>query len=743
MNSNPQISIVVMCYNEGATLADVVHEIGGELEKLGSKHEILIIDDGSTDETPRIARSLEEDNAHVRVVTHPRNRGLGGVYRSGFNEARGDCVSFFPADGQYPANVLPRFVQAIDDHDIVLGYLAERRKSLLGHLLSSIERVLYFLLLGPMPKFQGILMFRRKLLEDIPLGSDGRGWAILMEFILKISRRGYRITHALTPLRARSHGQSKVNNLRTICANVHLLFGVRKHLAPEDQATDFWRLSRQRRLFAGKKARWALLLAGLISIPLWQMAIGDDPASIDRSETQKAASGMHDEDRFVYLLHYLDQFPVATEHAELKYSQNGAKRLVEEHGETLLMELGHTIRGGDLLRTYLYLPSAWLYGPKKIALRPFHGFVFIVSLLSLFLVLWWIKQPILAIAMPILIGSHPLQTYEVWGRENIFGWPITVVVFLLAIHIPLIFKRELPRWYPWVAAIIAACLIATVKEIRTEAALAGMGVVFVYLFCIKGAYIRRFAILACFIVVGMGVNTLWESYFNSKWEEAKSFVIEAGGHPYEGPRVSEHYFWHAIWCGLGDFGTDRGYVWKDQAAHAYAEPILESEYGITIPSYQKKGHQVFKESFWDPGMKYYKVTVEFPHYSEVVRAKVLGDIADDPAWYAGILAKRAWRILAATAPIRLQWAGDHVDVPLPRWWGILVLPLLAFLLLTRNWPLVQLLIFSLPLSLAALLIFSGKGMTHFALFPHIIAALLIALLVELLMWIKSRGGDLG
>jgi hypothetical protein len=97
-------------------------------------------------------------------------------------------------------------------------------------LLSIVERVLYRVLLGPMPRFQGIMMIRRQLLHEIPLSSTGRGWAVVMEFILKAARAGARIDSVPTTVRPRSHGESKVNNWRTIVANLRQLLTLRRHL---------------------------------------------------------------------------------------------------------------------------------------------------------------------------------------------------------------------------------------------------------------------------------------------------------------------------------------------------------------------------------------------------------------------------------------------------------------------------------------------------------------------------------
>ena len=84
-----------------------------------------------------------------------------------------------------------------------------------------------------MPPFQGILMFRRALLQGMPLRSEGRGWGILMEFLLRATRRGATYVNRTTTLRPRSVGRSKVNNLRTIAANLRQLLVLVPWIADE------------------------------------------------------------------------------------------------------------------------------------------------------------------------------------------------------------------------------------------------------------------------------------------------------------------------------------------------------------------------------------------------------------------------------------------------------------------------------------------------------------------------------
>lgn len=230
MPASPQLSVVVLAFNEAANLPSVVEEILGALAAMAIPAEVVVVDDGSTDQTGAIADALAGKHPQLRVIHHPTNQGLGGGYRTGFNAARGELLTFFPADGQFPATIIPAFLREMAHADMVLGYIPDRRSSLVAKGLSYAERALYRAMFGKMPKFQGIMMFRRAILADVRLASTGRGWAVVMELVIRVSRGPYRVVSVPNALRPRLSGESKVNNLRTIAANLRQVMALVRHL---------------------------------------------------------------------------------------------------------------------------------------------------------------------------------------------------------------------------------------------------------------------------------------------------------------------------------------------------------------------------------------------------------------------------------------------------------------------------------------------------------------------------------
>ena len=82
-------------------------------------------------------------------------------------------------------------------------------------------------LFGPLPRFQGIIMFRSSLLDEFKLKSSGRGWAVLMELIIRTKRARRRMKSLPTEMRPRRSGVSKVNNIATISENLKQVIALR------------------------------------------------------------------------------------------------------------------------------------------------------------------------------------------------------------------------------------------------------------------------------------------------------------------------------------------------------------------------------------------------------------------------------------------------------------------------------------------------------------------------------------
>ena len=122
------ISVFFPCYNDEATIAQMVHVAVATLERVGvSDAEVIVVNDGSTDGSAALLEELMRRESRLRVVTHERNRGYGGALLSGFAASTRQWVFYTDGDGQFdPAELELLVKRASDEVDVVQGYKLRR-----------------------------------------------------------------------------------------------------------------------------------------------------------------------------------------------------------------------------------------------------------------------------------------------------------------------------------------------------------------------------------------------------------------------------------------------------------------------------------------------------------------------------------------------------------------------------------------------------------------------------------------
>ena len=117
-------TVVLPAYNEGAALPHVLDELG---EYLDQSYEVLVVDDGSNDDTAEVAKRYP-----VRLIKHESNRGKGVAIRTGIAEAQGENVVIMDADATYPVPAIKEMVELLGDHDLVRGIRESDNRSMPG-----------------------------------------------------------------------------------------------------------------------------------------------------------------------------------------------------------------------------------------------------------------------------------------------------------------------------------------------------------------------------------------------------------------------------------------------------------------------------------------------------------------------------------------------------------------------------------------------------------------------------------
>jgi dolichyl-phosphate beta-glucosyltransferase len=117
----PALTVILPCYNEAERLPRTLQVLLAHLSAVPGEVEVLVVDDGSTDATVRVAEAVAAVDRRVRVLSYGPNRGKGFAVRTGMLAAQGDLVIFTDADASYQPSDLDRIVAALDQAPVAIG----------------------------------------------------------------------------------------------------------------------------------------------------------------------------------------------------------------------------------------------------------------------------------------------------------------------------------------------------------------------------------------------------------------------------------------------------------------------------------------------------------------------------------------------------------------------------------------------------------------------------------------------
>jgi len=233
-NAPGSISVFFPCYNEQDNVAATAGKAVEVLERLGLDYEVIIVDDGSTDDTGRIADSLAGQNSRIRVIHHHRNLGYGAALQSGFKAAAKELVFYTDGDGQFDINEMPQLLALMEDFDIVSCYRLNRQDPLLRKFNAFCWTKLVSLLFGM--KLRDIdcafKLYKRRIFDNIKMVSTGA--LIDAEILARAVRKGYKVTQKGVHHYPRTAGKQTGANLKVILRAFRELFALQRRIKAGD-----------------------------------------------------------------------------------------------------------------------------------------------------------------------------------------------------------------------------------------------------------------------------------------------------------------------------------------------------------------------------------------------------------------------------------------------------------------------------------------------------------------------------
>ena len=231
------ISVFLPCYNEQDNIGRTVEQALDVLKKLNADFEVIIVDDGSSDETAQIADKIAEQNNAVKVVHHPANLGYGAALQSGFKAATKKLVFYTDGDGQFDINELPPLLPLMKQYDIVSCYRLNRKDSFIRKINGWCWTKLVCLLFGM--KLRDIdcafKLYKREIFDNIRLLSTGA--LIDTEILARALRKGYRITQKGVHHYPRTAGSQTGANAKVVFRAFKELFKLYHQITKEQKNT--------------------------------------------------------------------------------------------------------------------------------------------------------------------------------------------------------------------------------------------------------------------------------------------------------------------------------------------------------------------------------------------------------------------------------------------------------------------------------------------------------------------------
>jgi glycosyltransferase involved in cell wall biosynthesis len=217
-NMCSSLSVFFPAYNDAPSLPSLVAKTFTVLETCMEDYEVIVVNDGSSDETPAVLERLQvQYGPRLRVVTHERNRGYGGALRSGFAAARKDLVFYTDGDGQYDVGELTALLTRLGPYTgFVNGYKLERHdpwhRVWIGRIYNSFARFLFGVQIRDIDCDYRLI--RRQLVDQISL--ECTSGTVCVELVRKLEMTGWKSAEVGVHHYPRLHGRSQFFRIRSL-----------------------------------------------------------------------------------------------------------------------------------------------------------------------------------------------------------------------------------------------------------------------------------------------------------------------------------------------------------------------------------------------------------------------------------------------------------------------------------------------------------------------------------------------
>lgn len=210
------LSVFFPCFNEEKNVPIMINQALKILPELAKKFEIIVINDGSTDQTRLVAEKLAKQYPQVRLVNHQQNQGYGATVRTGFAACRYDWIFFTDGDAQFDLKELKSFVAHTQDYQVILGFRKQRADGFKRALFAKMYKFYIDILFRVHVKDVdcAFKLIKADVIKDLEFLSNGA--FISSELLYKLKKKKAQFKQLPVNHYQRQHGKSTGANLRVI-----------------------------------------------------------------------------------------------------------------------------------------------------------------------------------------------------------------------------------------------------------------------------------------------------------------------------------------------------------------------------------------------------------------------------------------------------------------------------------------------------------------------------------------------
>lgn len=211
------VSIVVLAFNEAPGLPTVVQSIHQALEGKFSEYEIIIVNDGSWDDTGKVAETLAKQDSRLRVIHNPHNMGCGFTFLRGAEAANYEYAWLIPGDGEITTNSIETIANQIGTADMVIPYVLNFGIRPLSRRIISwgYTALLNILFCMRLHYYNGPCVIKSNLIKTAPT-VNSRGFTFLAPILLRLIKRKHTFVEIGITLQHRQFGKPSVSSIGNI-----------------------------------------------------------------------------------------------------------------------------------------------------------------------------------------------------------------------------------------------------------------------------------------------------------------------------------------------------------------------------------------------------------------------------------------------------------------------------------------------------------------------------------------------